>query len=493
MAFAPLTSRFRLREKIAVAFSIVVGIVALFIHSYFPEELADQLFAAAREKTQSIAKTTAFSVGAALFVEDTTAAREAFTNARQDTNIVFAVLTNASGSIFCAYNLDEANHYNSQRTEHLQPNRSDLDILAITTPVTHKDRVIGQLQIGMSLSSLRAQIRQTRLTILLVSLLVFIGGVIIVYYLTTVFTGQLRQMAVTAGRIAEGDLTQRASVQTRDELGQLASVFNEMVANLASTQRHLQNISVDLERRVEERTEQLTRSENALRQSGAQLHALSTRLQKVREEERTLLARDIHDVLGQMLTAINIDIAMVERNLQKAEPSAPVNQAIEKMHTLSELVEVTINNVRRLSLELRPDILDSRGLVAALEWQAQEFQTRTGVECKMDMHTEVQDLDQQRSIALFRIFQESLANIARHAQATRVEIRLEEANGNLVLQITDNGKGIKQSDILNIESLGILGMRERTLSLGGELSIVGKTGLGTTVRADIPLKRDGSD
>ncbi len=481
-----------MRTKIAVLFSIVVGMIALFIYSHFPKQLADQHFAALSEKTQSIAKMTAYSTGAALFFEDSTAAKEALASARQDTNIVFAVLTNESGAVFCAYNPGQANRYNSWAAEHLQSDPSERDVLAVTTPVLHNNRIIGQLVIGMSLSSLHVQIRETREAILLFSLLVFLGGAIVVYGLTTVLTRPLREMAVTAERIAGGDLSQRAPVQSGDEIGQLASIFNEMVAHLASTQKQLQSVNIDLEKRVEERTKQLAQSERALRQSGEQLRALSMHLQKIREEERTFLAREIHDVLGQMLTAINIDIAVVEKHLLKADPSATVVQAIEKLRALSGLVEAAIHNIRRLALELRPDVLDSLGLVAALEWQAHEFQEKAGIECEMHLRTEAHGLDEEHSIALFRICQEALNNIVRHAQATRVKILFEEANGYLVLEITDNGKGIKQSDILNIESLGILGMRERALSLMGEVSITGQNGLGTTVRVEIPLKRHGS-
>ena len=479
-----------MRTKIAVVFSIVVGIIALFIYGYFPKRLEDQHYVALLQKTQSIATMTAFSTGAALFTEDTAAANEALASACQDSNLVFAVLTNAGGFVFSSYNLDAANQYNFRGIDDSQADPSDHDILATTTPVLHNKRVIGQLFVGMSLSGLHEQIRETKLAILLVSFLVFFGGAIVVYGLTTVLTKPLRQMADTAGRIAEGDLTQRASVQSSDEVGQLATIFNEMVASLASTQKQLQDINAELEKRVEERTRQLARSESALRKSGEQLRALSTHLEKVREDERTYLAREIHDVLGQMLTAINIDIAVAEKHLVKAAPSQPVEQALAQMHTLSDLVQVTIHNIRRLALELRPDVLDSLGLVPALEWQAQEFQRRTGLTCELHVRTEVSDIDEQRSIALFRIFQEALTNIARHAQATRVEVRFEEVNDFLVLEVTDDGQGIRQSDILNIESLGILGMRERALSLGGEVRIVGKSGCGTTVTVEIPLKRE---
>jgi len=300
-------------------------------------------------------------------------------------------------------------------------------------------------------------------------------------------------MVETVRRITSGDLTQRASVSSRDEVGELASAFNEMVANLASAQQQLRDINAELEKRVEDRTEQLVRSEEALRRSGEHLRALSTHLQRIREEERTYIAREIHDELGQTLTAMNIDLAVVEKQLLKADTSTAVTQAIQKMRALSQLVEATIQKTRRLALELRPDVLDSLGLEAALEWQAREFQRRTNIQCDLQLQRTSLKVDEPKSTAIFRIFQESLTNIVRHAEATKIEIRLEEAGGVLILEIRDNGKGINQSDIVAVRSLGIIGMRERASSLGGDVRIHGIPGKGTSVTVEIPLQGTESE
>ena len=479
--------RHHIRTKLSAVFSVLVGVISLFIYFYFPERLAEQNYRALSDKTQSIARMASYRIAPALYFDDSIAARETIASARMDSNIVYLVLLNDSGGVFIAYNLQEAERteFRKERFETGVPGNQD--ILATVTPVIHNNDIIGHFYLGMSLSGLRSQISATRLTILIVSLLVFAVGVILVYGLTTIVTRPLIQMADAVGHIASGDLARRVTVSSRDEVGALGGAVNNMVESLASAQRQLQEINRDLEKRVEHRTELLAHSEEALRRSGEQLRALSAHLQKIREEERTYIAQEIHDELGQMLTAINIDLAVIEKQLLKSDPSPAVLLAIRKMQSLSELVETTIQSTRRLALELRPDVLDNLGLVAALEWQAHEFQSRTGITCLLQSQVEALAIDSQRSTAVFRIFQEALTNISRHAQATRIEICLLKREEVVVLEIRDNGRGINQSDILGMRSLGIIGMRERAMYLGGEVRIVGKPGEGTTVTVEMPL------
>lgn len=218
-------------------------------------------------------------------------------------------------------------------------------------------------------------------------------------------------------------------------------------------------------------------------QSLAQLRALAARLQTVREEERTRAAREIHDELGQALTAIKIDFASLLLDLPEAarEIAAPRGQSILK------LLDQAIHSVQRIGTELRPGILDDMGLVAALEWAAEDFQTRTGVKCDIRLPNIETPFEPELATALFRIFQETLTNVARHAEATQVNARLTEEKSNLSLEIRDNGKGISDEQLSVKSSLGILGMRERVLLLGGTLTISSILGEGTTVRVVIPF------
>jgi signal transduction histidine kinase len=165
----------------------------------------------------------------------------------------------------------------------------------------------------------------------------------------------------------------------------------------------------------------------------------------------------------------------------------PEEELIEKTQSMAKLIDSTIQTVRKISTELRPGILDDLGLIAAIEWQAGDFQSRTGIKCEFNSSLETVELDRERSTAVFRICQETLTNVARHSYATRVIINVEESAGNLTLEVDDNGKGISESEISNPKSLGLLGMKERAHIFGGELNIVGTHGKGTTVTVKIPF------
>jgi signal transduction histidine kinase len=210
------------------------------------------------------------------------------------------------------------------------------------------------------------------------------------------------------------------------------------------------------------------RAVGSLSHARDQLRALAARLQSIREEERKRVAREIHDELGQALTAIKIDLSSLVYEL-------PADQKQQSSRTASvlELVDGMIQSVRRISTQLRPGILDDLGLVAAVEWAVEEFEARTGTRCRLDLPRGDIGTDPERATALFRILQETLTNVARHAGATQLEVRLAREHGNLLLEVRDNGKGISEEQISGGRSLGILGMWERASLLGGEIAIRG--------------------
>jgi signal transduction histidine kinase len=224
------------------------------------------------------------------------------------------------------------------------------------------------------------------------------------------------------------------------------------------------------------------RTEGEFRRSTDQLRELSARLQSVREEERTHIARVIHDELGQTLTGLKMDVAWLQRHMDQQQPAL-----LEKTQAMSDLIDITIQTVRRISSELRPGILDDLGLVATIEWQLQEFQTRSGIQGKLISAPEETTLDADGATAAFRIFQEILTNVARHAQATQVEVTLEESAAFLTLQVQDNGRGMNESEIHSPKSVGLLGMQERARLRAGEIQFQGTPGKGTTVTVRLPL------
>jgi signal transduction histidine kinase len=215
-----------------------------------------------------------------------------------------------------------------------------------------------------------------------------------------------------------------------------------------------------------------------------QLHALSAHLQDVREEEKASIAREIHDDLGGTLTAIKMEIYWLARGLPAGKESAPLFERVESM---SQLLDNAVSVTRRVITELRPTILDDLGLLAAIEWQAAQFQKRTGIACRVNCIEDKSNLDKQRSIALFRIFQEALTNVTRHSGASRVEVEFYHGDEEVSLSISDNGCGMPGGHVIAADSYGICGMFERVGQLGGKIKFDNLPGGGLNVAVVLPL------
>ena len=227
----------------------------------------------------------------------------------------------------------------------------------------------------------------------------------------------------------------------------------------------------------------LKQAEENLKNSRDQVRALATRLQSIRENERTVIARDIHDELGQKLTSLELGLSWLAQVTPKQKPLQ------EKIRSLSALATTLIQSVRRISDELRPGVLEELGLVKTLKSEAREFKEHTGIPCTFETNMGKAKFDRAESIAIFRIAQAALTNVARHAHASRAMIALMKRNNGLILTVNDNGKGIARKRVVSSNSLGIIGMRERALALDGLLSLRGSTGKGTTLTVRIPLSR----
>jgi signal transduction histidine kinase len=223
-----------------------------------------------------------------------------------------------------------------------------------------------------------------------------------------------------------------------------------------------------------------------VRISREQLRALASRLQKVREEERTEVSREIHDELGQALTGLKLDIAWMKNRLPRG------HEMMAQCESVIGRIDQTLNAVQRIATSLRPSVLDQLGLAAAVEWQGQEFRARTGIEVVTDVSTDGTMIPDDLGSSAFRILQESLTNVARHAKATRVTIRLEQTPSQLTLEVRDNGVGVKSTSLDGTKSLGVVGMRERALACGGQFTIGTNSENGTTVTLTVPLAPAGA-
>jgi signal transduction histidine kinase len=244
------------------------------------------------------------------------------------------------------------------------------------------------------------------------------------------------------------------------------AVFVELYAKNANLARQIQERVV-----IEER----------LKQSEEKLRRLAAYLVSVREEERTHIAREIHDELGQVLTGLKMDVTWVAQRLDAKQKNLH-----GKTQSMCGLIDSAIQTVRKIASGLRPEILDEMGLVAAIDWQAKDFQKRTGIRTRVELPPEGIKLDLERSTTTFRIFQEILTNVARHAHATRVEVKFDITDAHMTLEVADNGVGIPEAK-LNGKSLGLLGIQERALHLNGDVAISGSSGQGTRVTVNIPL------
>ena len=210
---------------------------------------------------------------------------------------------------------------------------------------------------------------------------------------------------------------------------------------------------------------------------------LASHIERVKEEERAHVAREIHDDLGGTLTAAKIDLAWMRGRL-RPEQSA----LAEKADAMEALLDSAIEATGRISRSLRPVVLDY-GVSAAIEWQVKEFRKRMGITCDFVCSRDDIVLDRELSTALFRIFQETLTNIAKHAGASHVDISLEDDGNSVLLTVTDDGRGIDPGDMHKSGSYGIRGMRERADFLGGTIDISGASGAGTQVRVSLPAQR----
>jgi signal transduction histidine kinase len=231
---------------------------------------------------------------------------------------------------------------------------------------------------------------------------------------------------------------------------------------------------------VTERKQALER----LQATTTHLRALSANIQAGREEDRSRVARLIHDELGSAFSSLKWDLEALEKTIAKPLDSSEVARWQAKIASMLRLADGTIDTVRRIAWELRPSILDDLGLMEALEWQARQFETRTGIVCRRVGLQDNIRFSEEQSTAIFRIFQEALTNIIRHAHATRVDVKMTNDEGIFALTIRDNGKGITG---VEKSGLGILGMQERARMLGGKLEIQGVEGIGTTITARLPL------
>jgi signal transduction histidine kinase len=244
--------------------------------------------------------------------------------------------------------------------------------------------------------------------------------------------------------------------------------------------------SIAIQNAIAYHQRQLTVAE--LQENARQLRELASGLESAREEERKQIARELHDELGQTLTAMKLDLAWLSEQLRQKDEVLS-----QKSKEITSQLNTLIKIVRRIATRLRPGMLDDLGLIASIEWQAHDFEKHSGIKCQLNLDDTNIKLDNEQKLAIFRIFQEALTNVARYAEAKNVEVKLHEVDEFMTLEVHDDGRGIKEGDRTGLQSLGLIGMRERAERLGGSFDIQGQPGKGTTLVVTIPINNKTVD
>jgi signal transduction histidine kinase len=229
--------------------------------------------------------------------------------------------------------------------------------------------------------------------------------------------------------------------------------------------------------------------QNELKKSHKELQLLLDRQQNSREEERRTIARDLHDELGQVLTTLKIDVSMLRKKVASNGTQVQSDLIKSELTSIIKLIDRINRSVRRISSGLRPEILDELGLIEAIQWHIREFEKRHEIKSHVELPTNSLSMDNNSSIALFRIIQEALNNVAKHSEASNVTVKMKIENDSLFLEIKDDGKGLLPESIKSSGALGIIGLRERVRLLNGKFNIVGKPGKGTMITVTVPFKK----
>lgn len=446
------------RARLALAMGALILLISAAVAFWVPRRFEKEAVALIGHKAETLAHLTAFTIHPSLYFDDRSALEEALSGTRQDKDVAYIVVADPAGRSLAAFHPERATPAGIARRTLGGGLSEDGRLFEVTAPVRDGERLLARLHIGLSLERLDRELAQMRVGIALLSAIILGIGLAVVMLTSNLLTRPLRAVAAGAARIAAGDLEHRVPAGRSDEIGQMASSFNDMA-------------------------EKVSERDAALRRSHEQLRLLSRRLLSVQEEERLRIAREVHDELGQALTAMKIELQQVGlRDESLREPLRAIARSIDEV----------VDLVRRIAADLRPAILDDLGISAAIEQQLRRLRETTGIRTELAIAEEPQ-VDVLTGATLYRITKEALANVVRHAEATDVQVSLAMVDGSAILEIRDNGRGIQDREIADPRSLGLIGMRERAEMLGGSAMIESAPGGGTTVRVTLPLARgDGS-
>jgi len=442
------------RARLTLTMGVLILLMASALFLYLPRKLEEEAIALISHKAETLAQLTAFTIHPSIYFQDRAALEEALSGTRGDKDVAYVIVTDSAGKTLASMHPERATGGRGVSRDLYEV------VMPIRDDSTNGRHELARLQIGISLARLHREIAHARLTIALLGTSILAAALTAVLLIGNLLTRPLREVAAGAQRIAAGELTHRVSNRTHriragrprdtnDEIGQLAAAFNHMAAKIA--------------------------------ERDASLRQLSKRLLSIQEQERVRIAREVHDELGQALTAMKIELRQLgQRRRELQEPLGAI------AHRIDGIVDL----VRRIAADLRPSILDDLGITAALEQQLRRLRESTGIVTTLTVSGEP-EIDMLTGVTLYRITQEALANVVRHAEATAVEVSLAMNGGTAVLIIKDNGCGMPQP--AHPQSLGLLGIRERAELLGGSVAISSRPGDGTTITVTLLLTTTETD
>lgn len=425
------------RARLTLTMGVLILLIAAALFVYLPRKLEEEAIALISHKAETLAQLTAFTIHPAIYFQDRAALEEALSGTRADKDVAYLIVTDPAGKTLASMHPERATGGRGVSR----------DLYEVVMPIRDGKRDLARLQIGISLTRLRREIAYARLTMALLGASILTAALIAVILIGNLLTRPLREVAAGAQRIAAGELTHRVPAGgprvTNDEVGRLAAAFNDMAAKIA--------------------------------ERDASLRQLSKRLLSIQEQERVRIAREVHDELGQALTAMKIELRQLGGRRRELE---------EPLGAIAQRIDGIVDLVRRIAADLRPAILDDLGITAALEQQLRRLRESTGILTTLTV-SEEPEIDMLTGVTLYRITQEALANVVRHAEATAVEVSLAMHGGRAVLIVRDNGRGMPQP--AHPQSLGLLGIRERAQLLGGSVVIDSSPGDGTAITVTLPL------
>jgi signal transduction histidine kinase len=482
----------KVRTNLVLLFTILFWSLSVILYVFIPSRVEE--FALSLQIGEARNMAALLSANLAPFAESNSkdSLRMMLDQIPERYDLHSAVITDSQGRNFVENAVPyDANRFHQSISSLSTWTSDDGLMLHIQSPLPIRRHERRFLLADFSLTGVRQEVQGIRITIAVTCAVMYLIGLTIILGIASVITRPFRTMAAISDQIrAEtGEKTTSAGGKSPKK----TSSLNEIIDAMEFARATMENINNQLEHRIDVRTRQLVNEIENRRQIEEQLHKLSMRLQSVREEERAWIAREIHDELGQALTGLKMYITGIIYALKDTSDRGMAERLGDKLQSMASLVDTTMSSIQKIVAELRPPILDKVGLVAGIEWHINQFIERTNIHCEFNSDLEDKDIPSDFATPLFRIAQETMTNVARHANASEIIINLGRSEGCIILKIQDNGKGITEEEIHSMNSLGLLGMRERISPLHGEVFVSGKPGRGTTVIVRVPLAYAGGE